>query len=109
MLYEQSDGKALVVCASKQEVAFGRPSKECKPAEVIRVSTDELEVVLEHDPRIGRLLTLQLSRDGAKASAIVVRVTATTPRPQGGWLVHCKPVLPLTRSHLGTELRPCGS
>ncbi len=109
MLYEQSDGKALVVCSSKEEAGFGRSSMECKPVEVVQVSTDELEIVLGHDPRTGRLLTLQLSRDGARLPAIVVRVTATRPRPQGGWLVHCTPVLPLTRSHLGTELRPCGS
>jgi len=109
MLYEHSDGKALAVCASKEEPRFGRPSLECKPAEVIQISTDEVEVVLGRDPGVGRLLTLELSREGARLPAIVVRVTSSSPRSQGGWLVHGKPVLPLTRSHLGTELRPCGS
>ena len=76
MLYEQSDGKALVVCSSKEEAGFGRSSMECKPVEVVQVSTDELEIVLGHDPRTGRLLTLQLSRDGARLPATVTMLTA---------------------------------
>ena len=77
----------------------------CKVTDVVRVSTDELQLVLHNNPRIGRLLSLQLSREGETSPAIVAKVTAATLRPQGGWLVHCTPVLPLTRSHIGTADR----
>jgi hypothetical protein len=106
-MYQQTRGKGLADCASKEQRGSAMPSLECNVADVVHISTDELEVVLAGSPRIGGLLTLHLSRDTEHSPTIVARVTAVRARPQGGWLVHCKPVLPLTKSHLGTSLRPC--
>jgi hypothetical protein len=106
-MYQQTRGKVLADCPSKEQRGSAMPSLECNVADVVRISTDELEVVLAGSPRIGGLLTLHLSRDTEHSPTIVARVTAVRARPQGGWLVHCKPVLPLTKSHLGTSLRPC--
>jgi hypothetical protein len=105
-MYQQTRGNVLDG-ACKEQHGSALPSLECRMADVVRISTDELEVVLAGSPRIGGLLTLHLSRDIDQSPAIVARVTAVRARPQGGWLVHCKPVLPLTKSHLGTSLRPC--
>jgi hypothetical protein len=106
-MQQQMNGKVLVIGQTKDDLGLAGSTMECKLAEVVRFSTDELEVVLPSNPRVGRLLTLQLFSDPEISSAIVAKVIAAKLRPQGGWLVHCTPVLPLTTSQLGTSLRPC--
>jgi hypothetical protein len=90
----------------RQDPDLSASAMEYTLAEVVRVSTDELEVVLRNQPPIGGLLTLEISRDSV-SSAVVVKVTAAKSRSEGGWLVHCKPVLPLTRSLLQSAPAAC--
>jgi hypothetical protein len=99
---------------SRREVfccLMGSPRDDSTVARVHNISTKGIALLTEQELTQGTVVLIQLLFTGENGSGRLARhqparVMRTTKLADGGWLLGCKFVTPLTRAELGKLLQP---